>query len=41
MRPVQLWNEGKKEEFKHRKVFSVEGSLKHKVVKKFDPKEIA
>jgi len=33
MRPVQLWNEGKKEEFSNRKMFNVGKSLGHKVDK--------
>ena len=33
MRPITNWNEGKREEFKERKEFKVEKSLKHKVKK--------
>lgn len=34
LRPVQQWNFGKKEEFKERKVFNEEVSLKSKHVNK-------
>lgn len=34
LRPVQQWNEGKQEEFKERKVFNEEMSLKSKRINK-------
>ena len=34
LRPVQQWNLGKKEEFKERKVFNEESSLKSKRINK-------
>jgi ribonucleoside-triphosphate reductase len=34
LRPVQQWNFGKKEEFKERKVFNEESSLKSKRINK-------
>lgn len=34
LRPVQQWNDGKQEEFKERKVFNEEVSLKSKRINK-------